>query len=126
MTNTEAIEVFEKCIELNDRMTFCINEGSPLYNACQVAIEALKQTAWIPVSERLPRKDEYGDVLVTFIPAGGTLWTTVIIAHYSDLMGIAKPCFYIGDVGKNDFENITEQVTAWQSLPEPYKEGESE
>jgi len=84
-----------------------------------------KMPRWIPVSERLPRKDEYGDVLVTFIPAGGTLWTTVIIAHYSDLMGIAKPCFYIGDVGKNDFENITEQVTAWQSLPEPYKaEGE--
>ena len=42
MTNKEAAKVFEKCIELNDRMTFCINEGSPLYNACMKAIELLK------------------------------------------------------------------------------------
>lgn len=80
---------------------------------------------WIPVSERLPRKGEYGKVLVTYIPSGGTLWTTVMIAHYSDLMGIAKPSFHIGEVGKESFQNITEQVTAWMPLPEPYK-GESE
>lgn len=76
---------------------------------------------WIPVSERLPGKGEYGKVLVTYIPSGGTLWTKVIIAQYSDLMGIAKPSFYIGEVGKESFQNITEQVTAWMPLPEPYK-----
>ena len=76
---------------------------------------------WIPVSERLPEKGEYGKVLVTYIPSGGTLWTTVIIAHYSDLMGIAKPSFHIGDVGKESFQNITKQVIAWMPLPEPYK-----
>ena len=80
---------------------------------------------WIPCSERLPQKSEYGKVLVTYIPSGGTLWTTVIIAHYSDLMGIAKPCFHIGEVGKKDFQNITDSVTAWQPLPKPYrKDGE--
>ena len=41
MTNEEAIEVFTKCIELNDKMTFCINDNSPLYNACMVALAAL-------------------------------------------------------------------------------------
>ena len=75
---------------------------------------------WIPCGERLPKT--FGKVLVTFIPSGGTLWTCVIIAHYSDLMGIAKPMFWIGEVGKNSFANITAQVTAWMPLPEPYKE----
>ena len=79
---------------------------------------------WIPVKNRLPQKGEYGDVLVTFIPIAGTLWTTVMIARYSDLMGIAKPCFHIGEVGKESFENITPQVVAWMPLPEPYKEVE--
>lgn len=74
---------------------------------------------WIPCSERLPEK--YGQYLVTFIPSAGTLWTYVLIARYSDLMGIAKPSFHIGNVGKNDFANITEQVTAWMPLPDPYK-----
>jgi hypothetical protein len=90
-----------------------------------------KHGRWIPCSERLP--DKFGKTLVTFISAAGALWTRVIIANYSDLMGIAKPCFWIGNVGKNDFENINSQVVAWMPLPEPYqsttgqlnKEGES-
>ena len=81
-----------------------------------------KLDGWIPVSERLPEK--YGQYLVTFIPSAGTLWTHVLIARYSDLMGIAKPSFHIGNVGKNNFANITEQVIAWMPLPEPYKEVE--
>lgn len=79
---------------------------------------------WIPVTEQLPEK--YGQYLVTFIPSGGTLWTKVLIARYSDLMGIAKPSFHIGEVGKNSFTNISEQVIAWMPLPEPYKGGEKE
>ena len=98
--------------------------------ACQMVIRELpsitpQQTRWIPVSERLPKKCEYGEVLVTYIPSGGTLWATVIIAHYSDLMGIAKPSFHIGEVGKESFQNITKHVIAWMPLPEPY-EAESE
>ena len=85
---------------------------------------AQTEQKWIPCSERLP--DRFGKMLVTFIPAAGTLWTQVIIAYYSDLMGIARPCFWIGTVGKNDFANITSQVVAWMPLPEPYKEGEQE
>lgn len=88
----------------------------------QKAIEQLKSLQWIPCSERLP--DRFGKMLVTFIP--GTLWTYVIIANYSDLMGIAKPCFWIGNVGKNDFANITSHVVAWMPLPEPYREDDHE
>lgn len=37
-------------------------------------------------------------------------------------MGIVKkPIFYTGEVGKIDFEDITDMVIAWRSLPEPYK-----
>ena len=79
---------------------------------------AQPEQRWISCSERLP--DRFGKMLVTFIP--GTLWTYVIIANYSDLMGIAKPCFWIGNVGKNDFANITSQVVAWMPLPHPYRE----
>ncbi len=96
---------------------------SMIYGAEEIGTP-LPKGRWIPVSERLPHKCEYGKVLVTYIPSGGTLWTTVIIAHYSDLMGIAKPSFHIGEVGKKSFQNITEQVIAWMPLPEPYKEAE--
>ena len=111
-----------------------VNQYGDVYTPDEIpeyqAIEALPSVeagaTWIPCSERLPEKGEYGKVLVTYIPSGGTLWTTVIIAHYSDLMGIAKPSFHIGNVGKNDFINITEQVTAWMPLPEPYREERTE
>lgn len=96
-----------------------------LTEVCQLAIKAL-DPRWIPVSEKLPKQCEYGEVLVTYIPSGGTLWATVIIAHYSDLMGIAKPSFHIGEVGKESFQNITKHVIAWMPLPEPYKEGEAD
>ena len=83
---------------------------------------AQPERRWIPCGERLP--DRFGKMLVTFIP--GTLWTYVIIANYSDLMGIAKPCFWIGNVGKSDFANITSRVVAWMPLPEPYREEKHE
>lgn len=76
---------------------------------------------WIPCEERLP--DKNCDVLVTFIPSAGNLWTKVMIANYSDLMGIISyRIFWTGNYGKNDFVNITDQVSAWMPLPEPYKE----
>ncbi len=116
-TKDRVIEVCQNCVDSWS--------GRKFKDHCTTPPQALEQTRWIPVSERLPRKGEYGKVLVTYIPSGGTLWTTVMIAHYSDLMGIAKPSFHIGEVGKESFQNITEQVTAWMPLPQPYK-GESE
>lgn len=74
---------------------------------------------WTPIKEGPPKK--FGQYLVTITPAAGELWSKVEIAHYSDLMGIAKPGFWTGNVGKNDFEDLTELVTAWAPCPEPYK-----
>ena len=111
------IEHCATCIHAADSEDICI------LRKCKYAIAELKdcyepEQRWIPCSERLP--DRFGKMLVTFIP--GTLWTYVIIANYSDLMGIAKPCFWIGNVGKDDFANITSKVVAWMPLPEPYRE----
>ena len=79
---------------------------------------------WISVEERMP--EEYGEYLVTIVPSAGYLWAKRIIANFSDLMGIVKkPIFYTGEVGKIDFEDITDMVIAWRPLPEPYRpEGE--
>ena len=74
---------------------------------------------WIPVEEGLP--EEYGEYLVTIVPSAGYLWAKRIIANFSDLMGIVKkPIFYTGEVGKIDFEDITDMVIAWRPLPESY------
>ena len=80
---------------------------------------------WISVEERMP--EEYGEYLVTIVPSAGYLWAKRIIANFSDLMGIVKkPIFYTGEVGKIDFEDITDMVIAWRPLPEPYRLERSE
>ena len=74
------------------------------------------QGEWITVSERLPDKN-----MACLVSVGKFNFTE--IAMYSDLMGtINHKIFWQGDYGKNNFENITEYVNAWQPLPEPYKE----
>jgi len=70
---------------------------------------------WIPCSERLP--DRYGKTLVT---CGSGVWALVMIAVYSSPMG-NSPRFWIGDVGADTFEDITDRVTAWMPLPERYR-----
>lgn len=80
----------------------------------------IKKPRWIPVSERLP--DVFGKVFVTVsIPNNRSPLVTTIMAMYSDLMGITKPCFWLGEVGKDSFVNIMEYVTAWMSVPKPYE-----
>lgn len=72
---------------------------------------------WIPVSERLPDKN-----MPCLVSVGKFNFTQ--IAMYSDLMEtIDHKIFYQGDYGKNNFQNITEYVNAWQPLPDPYRKG---
>ena len=88
------------------------------YNAAAEIIRKHINDGWISVEERMP--EEYGEYLVTIVPSAGYLWAKRIIANFSDLMGIVKkPIFYTGEVGKIDFEDITDMVIAWHPLPEP-------
>lgn len=95
------------------------------YNAAAEIIRKHINDGWISVEERMP--EEYGEYLVTIVPSAGYLWAKRIIANFSGLMGIVKkPIFYTGEVGKIDFEDITDMVIAWHPLPEPYRPERSE
>lgn len=79
-------------------------------------VETLESVGeWVPCKERMP--DKYGDYLVC-----GWKWNTMAIAHYSNLMSLLNhSIFWQGDVGKFDFQNVTEYVLAWMPLPERYQ-----
>jgi len=96
MTREEAIKQLEKNTQ------YKLN-GKDLV-ALDTAIEALEQTRWIPVSERLPEDNIY--VLVTD-DAGG-LATIGVDAMYTDRR-------------KNHGWYVSQKVTAWMPLPQPYK-----
>ena len=76
---------------------------------------------WIPISEGPPKAN--GRYLVTRgLNACGALWNRVYIINYSDLMGLkSKRIWWDGNVGKSDFEEITD-VLAWKPSPKPWRE----
>ena len=97
MTNEEAIKKLE-------HYRYCLNFQYGWYGkdddeAIDMAIKALEQTRWIPVSERLPKED--GCYLVT---TTGTNNDIIDIAYYTD--GIWHKA---------------SKIKAWMPLPEPYK-----
>ena len=97
------------------------------YNAAAEIIRKHINDGWISVGGGKRMPEEYGEYLVTIVPSAGYLWAKRIIANFSDLMGIVKkPIFYTGEVGKIDFEDITDMVIAWHPLPEPYRPERSE
>ena len=74
-----------------------------------------QEPRWIPVSERLPEKN-----MRCLVAVGRFNFTE--IATYSDLMGIIDhKIFYQGDVGHDNFKNITQYVKAWMPLLKSYK-----
>ena len=75
-----------------------------IQRSLDVAIKALEEKEWIPVSERLPEKKGWYEA--TFISVTGA--RTVALAFYSDRI--------------EDFAVAVDGVIAWKPLPEPYKE----
>ncbi len=79
--------------------------------AIDVAIQALEQTTWIPVSERLPNHDEYLKNDGRFNVSDGNR----SYSEWFDIYGkqrFGEPTMYGFRVDKC--------VTAWMPLPEPY------
>lgn len=95
-TKDRVIEVCQNCVDSWS--------GRKFKDHCTTSPQALEQTRWIPVSERLPVSDE--DVLVT------------------NGKGI-----YIGWIDLTDkkwrvdcsSEYFMEDIIAWMPLPQPYK-----
>lgn len=66
----------------------------------------VRENRWIPVSERLPEKNVW--VLVTVEQSG---------KRYQEIMRRNN----YTEAWTDDIDNYTDEITAWQPLPEPYK-----
>ena len=115
MTNEEAIAYFKRHIDL-----YCVD--GICREAEEMAIKALEQTTWIPVSERLPEERDWYLAVFKEIDAGYQL--------------IPRVADYIGN-GENEWQIIDEdgvggvyrfvlECVAWMPLPKPYEPQESE
>lgn len=99
-----------------DRLTKHLEWGwsKKTVDAVEMGIHALKETQWIPISERLPEEEEY--ILLSFAN-----YTGLNIGRYEHDGENDK--FYPGD-DEETYEHYGLIVNAWMPLPEPYREGE--
>ncbi len=101
MTNKEALEILDTILTIGEQV-----------DALEMAIKALEQTRWIPVSERFPEDKTY--VLTTIkVPKR--------IAHVRS--GWYDSGFFHNDNG-DSWKATDMEVIGWMPLPQPYKEGE--
>ncbi len=90
-----------------------------LYEEHNLILELLEhEPRWIPVSERLPTKEEYIANNGLFIVSDGNR----TYAEYFDVYNFMK---YFGEPTMNGFR-ADRCITAWMPLPEPYESQEKE
>lgn len=82
--------------------------------AIKMGIHALKETQWIPCSERLPEESDYYMACVYDEEADDYDYRKNWFAHKDDY-----------DTDESEWRELMpfERVTAWMPLPEPYREG---
>ena len=99
-----------------DRLVKHLEWGWPeeTVDAIGMGIHALKETQWIPISERLPEEEEY--ILLSFAN-----YTGLDIGRYEKDGENDK--FYPGD-DEETYAHYGLIVNAWMPLPEPYREEE--
>lgn len=99
-----------------DRLTKHLEWGwsKKTVDAIEMGIHALKETQWIPCSERLPEEEEY--ILLSFAN-----YTGLDIGRYENDGENDK--FYPGD-DEETYAHYGLTVNAWMPLPEPYREEE--
>lgn len=72
-------------------------------DAIGMGIHALKETQWIPCSERLPEDN-----------------TDVIVCFYSGT--VTEMRYWENGIFQGIYEHTTKVIVAWMPLPKPYKE----
>lgn len=105
MTREEAIKELNNHYDTTDEVWL---DFPKLKEALERAISALSEikSEWIPISERLPEKNVW--VLGTVEQNDN---------RYQEIM---RRNVYTGEWTDN-IDNYTDEITAWMSLPEPYK-----
>lgn len=104
MNNQQAIDRLVKHLEWD--------WSEETVEAIDMGIHALKETQWIPISERLPEEEEY--ILLSFAN-----YTGLDIGRYEKDGENDK--FYPGD-DEETYAHYGLIVNAWMPLPKPYKE----
>ena len=85
--------------------------------ALTIAIKALEQTKWIPVSERLPESEGYGHYFLCCLENG-----IIRILGYSNILTTRCPKgFYYEEENGTTWRQDINPVIAWMPLPQPYK-----
>lgn len=121
MTDREMEKAIEKGIMTNELAIKLLSEvelvclyEEETYEALHMAIKALEQTRWIPVSERLPKAGEYvGDVAKYYLVQnefGDMMVARFTHSEYWEQIYQLKP--------------IADKIVAWMPLPESYKESD--
>lgn len=114
MTNKKAISIIKNAFswyEDNARESE-EEDWSGQHEALRMAMKALEQTRWIPVSERLP--EENGQYLITVKYKPEASYENIYAEHGEWTDG-QWDMFCFGHCGE------VEDIVAWMPLPEPYK-----
>ena len=108
MTKEEAIKNLEEIID--EGWLISDFDKCTAIDACEMAIKALEQEPrWIPVSERLPKENEYiGDVCKYYLIQDE--YGDMHVAHLSK----------VGWIPMDSLKAIGNEIIAWQELPQPY------
>lgn len=106
MNNQQAIDRLMKHIEWG--------WSEETIDAIGMGIHALKETQWIPISERLPEEEEY--ILLSFAN-----YTGLDIGRYEN--DGENDNFYPGDE-EETYAHYGLTVNAWMPLPKPYRQND--
>ncbi len=101
MTVEEALKILDTIPTISEQV-----------DALEMAIQALEQTRWIPVSERLPK--DHKNVLIYL----SLNQITIGLYNSHRLPFMNKP---IGWGANAPHDWSSDEVVAWMPLPEPYK-----
>lgn len=117
MTNREAIHKLIMFRRILERGVFPLGyrfDAEP-FDLAVSALEKLEQDRWIPVTERLPEKDDFVLVTISGVTSNGISWE-----HTMTLAVWTGDSWDLVDADMADFK-----IFAWRPLPEPYTEEES-
>lgn len=116
MTKERAIEILQQRLDLAEKNGNGVGE---YYDVLRIAIEAIKQTMWIPVTERLPK-----------LPMCSAVEMDGVTHYFSDTVlvmtayGVIDMGFLEADENEEfgwDVSGFRVEVTAWMPLPEPWE-----